>query len=265
MSGRVITEQELRGSEAMAFDRVAAESVASGGPTTVRLYRWAPSCVTLGYRTDASTVDWEYCASNNIEVTRRPSGGGAIYHDNFADVSYSIIVPADQFPGDVSECYQQLLQPIITAFDTAGVNIDFAGESTDDLWQPLCYLLGLDPVHDLVGSDGRKIAGNAQYRTKDAIIQHGSLSFVADGERHLKPFSDSPVSTDQFDTHVCGVRDFIPDMSRSQFVTLLEDALAEWANATVGEWTRSECDRMRAVVDDKYNSDAWICNRNDPL
>lgn len=265
MKSRIITEQELSGSKAMAFDKVAAESVASGGPITVRVYRWAPSCITLGYRTDPNTVDWEYCASNGIEVTRRPTGGGAIYHDNFGDISYSIIVPTDQFPSDVSKCYQQLLQPIIAAFDAAGINIDFADDSTNTLWQPLCYLLGLDPVHDLVGSDGRKIAGNAQYRTEDAIIQHGSLSFVADGNRHLNSFSEPPVSPEQFDAHVCGIRDFIPDISRSQFVVLLEDALTEWANGTIGEWTKEECDRMEEVVNKKYNSDAWIHDRIDPF
>ncbi|MFB6177427.1 MAG: lipoate--protein ligase family protein, partial [Halobaculum sp.] len=41
---RVIREDTRRGPMQMALDEVAAETAADGGPRTVRLYRWEPSC-----------------------------------------------------------------------------------------------------------------------------------------------------------------------------------------------------------------------------
>ena len=286
MDWRLVREEELRGAAAMAYDEVAAETVAAGGPATVRVYRWVPSTVSLGYGNDASIVDWDHCAARDVDVTRRPTGGGAIYHDTTGDVAYSIIAPADEFSGDVTDSYRQLLEPVLAAFERAGVDVDFAAAEREAVWQPLCYLREVDPAHDLTGPDGRKIAGNAQYRTREAIVQHGSLTFHADAEKHLGCFVDLPVGTEDFDARVCGADEWLEydgevetgagasgdtgvrsdsDLQRSRFVSELEDALAEWADATEGEWTDDEQRRTREFVEAKYGNDEWVRERNDPM
>ena len=279
MDWRLITEELLDGPMAMALDEVAAETVAAGGPATVRLYRWFPSTVTLGYNNDADIVDWEYCEDWGVSVTRRPTGGGAIYHDTSGDVAYSIIAPAEEFPSDVTECYREFLQPVLDAFEAAGVDVGFADEPKPGLWDSLCYLLPLDPAHDLVAPDGRKIAGNAQYRTRDAIVQHGSLTFEANTDQHLGCFEEPPVTLEEFEARVCGLHELVSlddvvetglgafggyDIQRSKFVSRLEDALADWAGAEEGEWTDEELERGRALVDRKYGNDEWVRDRNDP-
>ena len=279
MDWRLVREEELRGAAAMAYDEVAAETVAAGGPATVRVYQWVPSTVSLGYGNDAAIVDWDHCAARDVDVTRRPTGGGAIYHDTTGDVAYSIIAPADEFPGDVTDSYRRLLEPVLAAFAAIGVDVDFAAAEREPVWQPLCYLRKVDPAHDLTGPDGRKIAGNAQYRTREAIVQHGSLTFDADAERHLGCFVDPPLSTDDFDARVCGVDEWLDredvveagagagvgsDLQRSRFVRELEDALAAWADADEGEWTDDERQRARELVEEKYGNDRWVRERNDP-
>jgi lipoate-protein ligase A len=263
MDWRLVTEERLDGALAMAYDEVAAETVAAGGPATVRLYRWTPSTVTLGYGNDADVVDWAACAERGVDVTRRPTGGGAIYHDHTGDVAYSIIAPAEEFPGDVTESYRRLLEPVLAAFESVGVDVDFAAEPTEPVWEPLCYLLGLDPAHDLVGG-GRKIAGNAQYRTREAIVQHGSLTYAVDAAAHLGCFSEPPVTPEAFEERVCGVREFT-EGSRAAFVGALESALAEWAGAEERSWTDAERERAAEIREEKYDSDGWIRDRNDPV
>ena len=279
MDWRLIREEMLNGPMAMALDEVAAETVARGGPATVRLYRWFPSAVTLGYGNDPDVVDWEFCEEWNVGVTRRPTGGGAIYHDTTGDVAYSIVAPADEFPGDVSECYREFLEPIIEAFAAVDVEVSFAEAAEPGLWEELCYLLPLDPAHDLVGPDGRKIAGNAQYRTRDAIVQHGSLTYDVNAEKHLNCFDDPPVTAEAFEDRVCGASEAVTyddvvetglglfggyDLQRSRLVAELEDALAEWAGADEGEWTDEELERARELVEAKYGNDEWVRERNDP-
>jgi lipoate-protein ligase A len=280
MDWRLIREEMLDGAVAMALDEVAAETVAAGGPATVRLYRWMPATLSLGYGNDADVVDRAFCEEWNVTVTRRPTGGGAIYHGSAEDIAYSVVAPADEFPGDVTESYRQLLQPVLDAFERFGVDVSFADEEREALWSPACYLRALDPAHDLVGPDGRKIAGNAQYRTRDAIVQHGSLSFDVSAADHLGCFEDAPVPPETFASRVCGATEFVEyddvvetsagafggyDLRRSSLVAELEDALAEWAGAEEGEWTDDEADRAGEIADRKYRADAWVEDRTDPL
>lgn len=265
MDWRFIPEERLGGPTAMALDEVAAETVASGGPATVRLYRWTPSTVSLGYGNDPKIVDRQYCTEHDIDVTRRQTGGGAIYHDGYGDVAYSIIAPRSAFPGDVTECYRELLSPVFSAFEAVGADVGFAPERSDPLWEPLCYLLGLDPAHDLVGPDGRKIAGNAQYRTSDAIVQHGSLTFEPDPAAHLAPFVEPPVSTDAFADRVGGLSEIDGvDVDRAGFVDMLGSSLSAWADAETGSWTDAELERAAELCETKYDADGWVRDRIDP-
>jgi lipoate-protein ligase A len=98
---RLIREESWDGPLNMALDEIAAETAAEGGPRTVRVYQWDPSTLSLGYRQDEDTVAWDYCDREGISVTRRPTGGGGIYHDRYGDISYSIVAPADELPGDL--------------------------------------------------------------------------------------------------------------------------------------------------------------------
>jgi lipoate-protein ligase A len=264
MDWRLIPEERLDGPRAMAFDEVAAETVAAGGPATVRLYRWTPSVVSLGRGNDADIVDWAHCETADIDVTRRPTGGGAIYHDTVGDVAYSIIAPRSELPDSITESYRQLLDPVLAAFDAIGADVDFADTEAPVLWEPICYLRALDPAHDLVGSDGRKLAGNAQYRTRDAVVQHGSVTFAADPDAHLAPFVESQVSAATFGNRVCGLADLHPDLDRSTLVEHLERELAAWADAEPGAWTATERDRAAELRDRKYAADRWVRDGIDP-
>jgi len=260
---RLVREEDLDGARAMAYDEVAAETAAAGGPRTVRVYRWTPSTLSLGYRQPASDVDWDWCARAGVGVVRRPTGGGGIYHDSFGDISYSIVAPAAELPGDLMETYERLCEPVLEAFRRMGVDADFADEPKDSLHYPSCYLRDVNPAHDVLAG-GRKVSGNAQYRTRDAVIQHGSLSFSTDAERHLSCFADHDVTPDEFEERVAGIDEFA-DVTREESVSILESTLAEWAGADPGTWTDAERDRVEEIADEKYRTEAWTRERTDPL
>jgi hypothetical protein len=75
---RLIAEEAREGALNMAFDEVAAGTAAAGGPLTLRVYRWEPSTLSLGYHQPADTVDWTYCEREGVPVVRRPPGGGGM-------------------------------------------------------------------------------------------------------------------------------------------------------------------------------------------
>lgn len=256
---RLITEEARPGPENMALDVVAAETAAGGGPRTLRVYRWEPSTLSLGYGQASETVDWAYCEREGVDVTRRPTGGGGIYHDHFGDVSYSIVVPADEVPGDLLECYSLLLEPVLDALERMGVPASVAEEHRPSVYEPACYLRALHPAHDVVAG-GRKISGNAQYRRKDAVIQHGSITFARATEHHLAVFDETGVTAPEFEDRVTSVREQA-EIARESAVECLEAALADWADADVGGWTDAELDRAGEVVDERFADETWTRRR----
>jgi len=260
---RLIREEAWDGPMNMALDEIAAETAADGGPRTVRVYQWEPSTLSLGYRQDPTTIDWEYCEREGITVTRRPTGGGAIYHDTRGDISYSLIAPASDLPGKLLDAYELLCEPILDAFEGMGVDAGFATEERPEIYQPACYLRELNPAHDVVAGDGRKISGNAQYRQRDSVIQHGSLTYESRPSRHLSVFT-ADLSPASFRERVTSIREQAGG-SRADAVETLEATLGDWADATTGEWTDDELARARERAQRKYASADWNRDRVDPV
>jgi len=256
---RLIREEAWSGPMNMALDDVAAETAAAGGPRTLRVYRWDPGTLSLGYHQDPDTVDWDYCERAGVSVTRRPTGGGGIYHDSDGDISYTIVAPDGELPGDLVESYRQLCTPILDAFERMGVPARFAETGRPALHEPACYLRELHSAHDVVvpGPDGpRKVSGNAQHRRADAVVQHGSLSYAVRPERHLAVFADQDVDAETFRERVTGIAEHA-DVDRATAVATLESSLRAWADAGAGAWTDAELSRARELAAEKYGSEAW--------
>lgn len=259
---RLIREEARSGPMQMALEEVAAQTAADGGPRTVRVYTWSPSTLSMGYRQAADSVDWTFADGAGVDVTRRQTGGGGIYHDEHADISYTVVGPADELPGDLMECYDLLCEPILDAFHEMGVDAAFVDEEYPALHEPACYLRALHPAHDMVAG-GKKIAGNAQYRTRDAVIQHGSLSYDLAVEDHLGVFADPGVDEATFRERVTSIREQA-GIGREEAVETLEDALRSWCGATEGAWTDDELAAARELAAAKYATDDWTRERTDP-
>jgi len=260
---RLITEESRPGPLNMALDETAAETAAEEGTRMLRVYRWDPSALSLGYHQDPGTIDWKHCDSAGITVTRRPTGGGAIYHDNWGDISYSIVAPADELPGDLMESYELLCEPLLDAFERMGIDAGFADEERPAVYQPACYLRALHPAHDVVAGDGRKISGNAQYRQRDAVVQHGSITFESTTERHLSCFADPDATAPAFDDRVTSVHEQ-SGISRQTAVAELTEALRHWADACEATWSDEELSRAHERASEKYKATAWTRDGEEP-
>ena len=252
---RVIGEERRPGPVTMALEEVAAETVAAGGPATVRVFGW-PDTLSLGFAQDPESVDWAFCEREDIDVTRRQTGGGAIYHDRVGDVSYSVVAPADAVPTDLMACYHELCEPVLAAFARLGVDARFADEPREAVHEPACYLRDVNPAHDVVGPDGRKVSGNAQYRRSDAVVQHGSLSYSSRPARHCGCFAGDP-AVEAFRERVGAVDEYV-DVDRAAVVEALREELAAWADADPGAWREDELARAEAVAAEKYGADEWV-------
>ena len=250
----------------MALDATAAETVRNGGPASVRVYEWSPSTLSLGYAQDPDTIAWDYCNRKGIEVTRRPTGGGAIYHDAVGDISYSIVVPREALPENLTDAYQQLCQPLLSTFAELDIQVDFASEDREPAYEPACYLRGLHSAHDLVvptAAGERKISGNAQHRQREVVVQHGSILYSTAVDRHLSCFDEPDATARTFANRTTTVTDH-GDVSRETVIGHLEAQLTECTGATTADWTEDELDRATELVDERFGASHWIEHRPSP-
>lgn len=263
---RLLPTRQTPGPLNMAFDAVAAGTVTAGGPASVRVYGWEPSALSLGYAQDPDTIDWGYCDRHGIDVTRRPTGGGAIYHDRLGDVSYSIVLPGSAVESDLITSYRSLCTPVIDALGHLGIDVAFSKRATGPVHPPACYLRGLEPAHDLVARTNRgvrKISGNAQHRQRDAVVQHGSITVHREVDRHLGCFV-ADVDPDTFCDRVTSVRELV-DADRAAVIDALESAFRTAMDADPASWTDDERRRARNLVERKFGDDAWVRERRDPV
>lgn len=149
----------------MGLDEAILESVsAHEQPPTLRLYAWKPRAVSIGYFQGArDEVDLEHCAELGVDVVRRLTGGGAVFHAN--ELTYSIVMP-DTHPlahGEILDSYRSICAGVIAGLASLDVAAEFA------------------PLNDIV-SGGKKLSGNAQTRRRGCVLQHGTVLLGVDLE-----------------------------------------------------------------------------------
>ena len=101
--------------ENMAIDHVLLEALhKETAANTIRFYRWNPSAVSIGrFQHLDYEVDVDACHTLNIDIVRRISSGGAVFHDE--ELTYSIVIPEShsQIPKNIMESYGRICEAII--------------------------------------------------------------------------------------------------------------------------------------------------------
>ncbi len=99
----------------MGLDEALLRSVAEGKSLpTLRFYGWAPPAVSIGYFQGLhEEVDAAACKTAGIDVVRRITGGGAVFHHH--EVTYSIVLPLSHplARPNILDSYRLLLGGII--------------------------------------------------------------------------------------------------------------------------------------------------------
>jgi lipoate-protein ligase A len=156
----------------MAVDEATLQARIEGKAlNTLRLYRWRPSAVSIGrFQKIQDVVNLEACRIRGVDVVRRVSGGGAVYHDSESEVTYSVTVKGeDMGTDDVAEAYRHICSGLIETAHNLGVDAE--------------YNEGNVRQCPNVTVKERKISGSAQAHKKGVILQHGTLLLNVDLEK----------------------------------------------------------------------------------
>lgn len=178
---RLIYDHPAQGAYNMAYDEAILDAVTAGDSLpTLRLYRWSPACLSLGYGQSAADADLDQLARHGWDVVRRPTGGKAILHTD--ELTYSVALPADHpiAAGDIVESYRRISRALLLALENLGA---VPHSERRDSKQPqslagaVCFEV---PSHYEITVEGRKLVGSAQMRRKGGVLQHGTLPLEGD-------------------------------------------------------------------------------------
>ncbi len=232
----------------MAIDEVMLERVREKlSPPTIRFYRWSPSAVSIGrFQSMEEEVDVEKCRELGVDYVRRITGGGAVYHDNKGEITYSIIAPETEFPKGIRESYKTICQGIIDGLATLGIESEFM------------------PINDIVAG-GRKISGNAQTRRKGVLLQHGTVLYSLDIR---KMFTLLKVSKEKIsDKMIKSVEERVTSVSAfgnfsiNQLYGALLEGFTKGKDYEFGMWSKEELERAGELRIGLYGTRRWNFSR----
>ena len=156
----------------MALDERLMSAARAGDCWIVRVYGWATPTVSFGkYQAAAKAYSPDAMRARCIDVVRRPTGGRAILHHR--EITYSVAAPLER-AGELRQTYSTINLLLLAALRRMGVSARLSSTG------PRGIALGMIPCFDHP-SDGelvvgtQKLVGSAQWRSHDALLQHGSI------------------------------------------------------------------------------------------
>ncbi len=245
MKWRIIDYTENTASMNMAIDEAVSESVATGiSPPTIRFYGWLPSAISIGYfQSLEKEVDLDKCKEFEVGFVRRRTGGGAVYHDNKGEITYSIIAKEELFPKDILASYKVICGYICDSLSLLGINSDFK------------------PINDIIVS-GKKISGNAQTRRNGVLLQHGTILYQVDVD---KMFSLLKVPNEKIkDKLIATVKERVTSVvqqnssiSKDQLYRALVGGFTKDKEVVFDSLSETEIARANSLADSRYKTKEW--------
>jgi len=155
----------------MAIDQALLERAEQQGESWLRLYQWAPFCLSFGRHEPAGRrYDSQRIAELAVDTVRRPTGGRAVWHAH--ELTYAVAAPSLQF-GSLRAAYLEIHRMLADALCGLGMATSLAPSvRTPTLDAGACFS---QPAGGEILDCGRKVVGSAQFRQGSAMLQHGSI------------------------------------------------------------------------------------------
>lgn len=229
MKGLLIgsTEADVYGQ--MAMDEALCETMPA--PFILRFFRWKEPGITFGYAQRAREVEAAAAERglSGTEMTRRPTGGGIVYH--LSDLTFSLIFPSEGGDFRPMETYDRLHRAINSAYARLGFGFELSDARTASyaVNTPVMDCFS-KPVSLDILYNGKKVLGGALRKFGDHMLYQASLQTEdarTGAARHEAAIAEG-----------------------------LAAALGtDWSEAPLADAAR---ERAAALAEEKYRSAEWI-------
>lgn len=154
-------------------------------------------------------INQDYINHHDVQVVRRVSGGGAVYHDE-GNICFTFFVPV---ASSASVNFHQFVKPMYDALHAVGINAEITGRNDLEV-------------------DGKKVSGNAQRYAGGFLMHHGTLLWDTDVEAMIRALN---VSDEKFVSkaaksvraRVGNIKDFAPNLDLDTFIEQLKYYLTD--------------------------------------
>ncbi len=248
MRWRLLPLQRHGAAMNMAIDEAVAASVADGAsPPTIRFYGWSPSAVSIGcFQSMEEEVNVDECHRLGVDMVRRRTGGGTVFHDEEGEITYSVTAPEDTMGRDIPESYRTVCGWVIDALASLEVEGEFV------------------PINDITVR-GRKVSGCAQTRRGGVFLQHGTVLHTLDVKKMFtllkvdaeKLMDKGIASAEQ---RVTSVRELC-GCSREELLLALQAAFVRGKEHALGELSEREVRMAQDLARTRYGDPGWTFSR----
>ena len=223
-------------------------------PNTLRFYRWKPSAVSVGrFQKVEAEVFRENCRKHSVNVVRRITGGGAVYHDSEGEITYNVVADRTVLrTEDVELVYRKICKGLVEALKRLGLRADFKP------WNPRqCPNITVN---------GRKISGSAQLKKGGVVLQHGTFLLDVDLEKMFDFLRSTQrrTSTETAKATRKKVTSLKHELGRKPNVDEVYHALIGGFQQALdvelkeGDLTTSELDDAKKLSKEKISTTRWI-------
>ena len=198
------------------------------------------NAVIIGSNQNTSEeINRDFVQQHNIQVVRRNTGGGAVYHD-LGNLNYSFITDS----GDLQNRSATLFtDPVVKALRGLGLDSEASGRN------------------DILVS-GCKVSGTAQHLMQGRILHHGTLLFDSNPEMIAGALNPDPTkfqskSVKSVRSRVGNIRSFLPaDMTLTSFWNYLKTVLTE-GGLEPASLSPEELEQVKKLQETKYATWQW--------
>jgi lipoate-protein ligase A len=158
------------------------------GRPILHLYDWEVSSVTYGHFIDP-TLFLSQEAFACLELAKRPTGGGVIFHQS--DWAFSALIPSSYhaYSMNTMDNYAFINQIVIHSirhFIGHQANLSLLPNESKALDRHCENFCMAKPTKYDVILDGKKVAGGAQRRTRAGYLHQGSISLALPAKKFLQ-------------------------------------------------------------------------------
>lgn len=228
----------------LAFEEYVFTKICSGGKDgrpLLLLWQNEPSVIIGKYQNTAEEINYEYISRHNINVVRRNTGGGAVYHDD-GNLNYSFIIPDVESKVD----FKTFTIPIVKALQSRGVKAEQTGRN------------------DIL-VDGCKFSGNAQQFSDRKLLHHGTLMFDVNveavaGSLQVKEGKFKSKASKSVRSRVTNLKPYLKDQGVDT-AEKLKELLLEWFKTEYDvaemQLTQEQLSEIEELRRNKYLSRDW--------
>lgn len=191
-------------------------------------------------------INSEYVKEKDIQVVRRISGGGTVYHDD-GNLNFSFLT---KFSQDSIHNFKKFTEPVVKTLNELGVKAELNGRND-------------------ITVDGKKISGNAQFSNTKAMFSHGTVLFNSNLEDVVEALN---VKIDKIESkgiksirsRVANISEYLNEnMSIFDFrEKLLESIFGSSENYPVLNLRENQWKEVHELANSKYRNWDWNYGRS---